>query len=293
MLFVIGIGLSSPKDITLRGLEAIKSSSKVFLEGYTSILMESQKEDLEMLYEQKVITTDREMVETQSDEIINDAQKENVAFLVVGDPFGATTHIDLLLRCDQKNIPYEIIHNVSVMNGIGACGLSLYNFGQTVSIPFFTDSWKPTSWLRNISQNYRLGLHTLCLLDIKVKEQSEENLARGKKIFEPPRFMTVPTAIQQILSSLEQDAKMADDLGPPNKILAIGICRLGASTQAFVGGTLHELFQANDDVFGDPLHCLIIIGKCINPIERDFMAKWALDRKRWQEIALRDYNCHD
>jgi len=31
---------------------------------------------------------DRDMVETESDEILRDADKENVALLVVGDPFG-------------------------------------------------------------------------------------------------------------------------------------------------------------------------------------------------------------
>lgn len=64
------------------------------------------------------------------------------------------------------------------MNAVGACGLALYNFGQTISIPFFTDSWRPSSWLGRIEENLKLGLHTLALLDIKVKEQSEENLAR-------------------------------------------------------------------------------------------------------------------
>lgn len=64
------------------------------------------------------------------------------------------------------------------MNAAGACGLALYNFGQTISIPFFTDSWRPSSWLGRVEENNRIGLHTLALLDIKVKEQSEENLAR-------------------------------------------------------------------------------------------------------------------
>lgn len=64
------------------------------------------------------------------------------------------------------------------MNAVGACGLALYNFGQTISIPFFTDSWRPSSWLARVEENDRLGLHTLALLDIKVKEQSEMNLAR-------------------------------------------------------------------------------------------------------------------
>jgi diphthine synthase len=64
------------------------------------------------------------------------------------------------------------------MNAMGACGLQLYNFGQTVSLVFFTESWKPDSFYDRIKENVGLGMHTLVLLDIKVKEQSEENLAR-------------------------------------------------------------------------------------------------------------------
>jgi diphthine synthase len=90
----------------------------------------------------------------------------------------ATTHADLLLRADALSIPYTVIHNASVMNAVGAVGLALYNYGQTVSIPFFTETWRPDSWLDRVRENAKLGLHTLCLLDIKVKEQSEENLAR-------------------------------------------------------------------------------------------------------------------
>lgn len=64
------------------------------------------------------------------------------------------------------------------MNAIGATGLQLYNFGQTVSLPFFTETWKPESWYDKIKENVDLSLHTLVLLDIKVKEQSLENLVR-------------------------------------------------------------------------------------------------------------------
>ena len=65
------------------------------------------------------------------------------------------------------------------MNAMGACGLQLYNFGQTVSLVFFTETWKPDSFYDRIKENADLGMHTLVLLDIKVKEQSEENLARS------------------------------------------------------------------------------------------------------------------
>lgn len=38
VLYVIGLGLGDEKDITVRGLEAVRGSSKVVLEHYTSIL---------------------------------------------------------------------------------------------------------------------------------------------------------------------------------------------------------------------------------------------------------------
>lgn len=40
MLFLIGLGLGSPEDITLSGLKAIRSSKRVYLEAYTSILVD-------------------------------------------------------------------------------------------------------------------------------------------------------------------------------------------------------------------------------------------------------------
>ena len=42
----------------------------------------------EEYYQKSIIIADREMVESSSDEILADADKVNVAFLVVGDPFG-------------------------------------------------------------------------------------------------------------------------------------------------------------------------------------------------------------
>lgn len=92
--------------------------------------------------------------------------------------FRATTHTDIILRARVLEIPVRVIHNASIMNAVGACGLQLYNFGQTVSLVFFTDTWKPDSFYDRIKENADLGMHTLVLLDIKVKEQSEENLAR-------------------------------------------------------------------------------------------------------------------
>lgn len=38
MLYIIGLGLGDERDITLRGLEAVRSCGKVYVEAYTSLL---------------------------------------------------------------------------------------------------------------------------------------------------------------------------------------------------------------------------------------------------------------
>lgn len=109
MLYIIGLGLSDLEDVTVKGLNAIRSSDKVYLEHYTSILKEdpNYKSELEKFYEKEVILADRTMVEQNSDEIIEAARDKQVSFLVVGDPFGATTHSDLVLRAIQKGNAFK------------------------------------------------------------------------------------------------------------------------------------------------------------------------------------------
>ena len=61
MLFLVGLGLGDAKDITVKGLEVVKSCSRVYLEAYTSILT-CGKEELEKFYGREVILADRDMV---------------------------------------------------------------------------------------------------------------------------------------------------------------------------------------------------------------------------------------
>ena len=139
---------------------------------------------------------------------------------------------------------------------------------QAVSIVFFTDTWRPDSFYDRILANRQQGLHTLCLLDIKVKEPSLESLARGKKVYEPAKFMTVNTAIEQLLE-VEDNRKLnafsAD-------ALAVGVARIGASTQQIVAGTMQELLHVD---FGDPLHSLVIPGN-MHVIESEFLQQFQL-----------------
>ncbi|XXG99486.1 hypothetical protein Hte_005825 [Hypoxylon texense] len=283
MLYLVGLGLSDETDITVKGLEVVKKASRVYLEAYTSILLVDQS-ILEKYYGRSIVVADREMVESNSDEILRDAQTVDVAFLVVGDPFGATTHTDLVLRARELSIPVQTVPNASIMSGIGATGLQLYNFGQTVSMVFFLDNWRPASFYDRIKENRDIGLHTLVLLDIKVKEQSLENMARGRKIYEPPRYMTVGQCAQQMLEI--EDEKKEGVYGPES--LAVGAARVGGKTEKFVAGTLQQLCDA-DEALGPPLHSLVLLGRRAHELERDYTREFAIDKDVWNTIWNRDY----
>ncbi len=50
-------------------------------------------------------------------------------------------------------VKVEVIHNASVMGAVASCGLQLYNFGQTVSIPLWNENWEPDSFHDKIKVN--------------------------------------------------------------------------------------------------------------------------------------------
>ena len=168
------------------------------------------------------------------------------------------------------------------MSAIGATGLQLYNFGQAVSMVFFTETWKPSSYYDRIKENWQIGLHTLVLLDIKVKEQSLENLARGRRIYEPPRFMTVAQCASQMLET-EEERKEGACKG---KSLAVGVARIGARDQRMVAGTLEQLSQVD---LGPPLHSLVLLGRRTHYLEKDFIREFAVDKDVLDAVWAEDY----
>uniref|UniRef100_A0A9I9E5R0 Diphthine methyl ester synthase n=1 Tax=Cucumis melo TaxID=3656 RepID=A0A9I9E5R0_CUCME len=99
------------------------------------------------------------MVEEKTDQILSEACTSNVAFLVVGDAFRATIHYDLVVRAKSLGIEVRVVYNASVMNVIRICGLQLYCYGKIVSIPFFTETWKSSSFYEKIQKNR--GLESL------------------------------------------------------------------------------------------------------------------------------------
>jgi diphthamide biosynthesis methyltransferase len=64
VLHLVGLGLGDEKDVTIKGMEAIKGSAHVYLEAYTSVLGgELAVEKLEAFYGCTITVADREMVE--------------------------------------------------------------------------------------------------------------------------------------------------------------------------------------------------------------------------------------
>lgn len=299
-LYLIGLGLGNEKDITVKGLDVVRKAKFVYLESYTSKL-NCSVEELEKFYftnteksnekkenentkdsktenkntAKKIILADRNLVENNAEEILNNAKTSDVAFLVVGDVFSATTHHDLRLRALNAGIKVEIINNVSIMTAVGITGLDLYKFGRTTTIVFPEPNFSPETPYGIIKMNLANGLHTLCLLDIKVevnadKENSanwknnateKDNAKAGKK---RDVYMDINDALHLLLAIEEKRKEKVID----ENTKVIGCTRLGSKNQLIKFGTIKQLLTFD---FGKPLHALII------PCKLHFMEEEVLD----------------
>lgn len=238
-LYLIGIGLNNGKDITLKGLEIIKKCAAVYMENYTSKL-DCPVSSLEKIYNKKIILAGRNLVEKKAENtILREAKEKNVAFLVIGDVFSATTHTDLFLRAKKSGIKVKIIHNASVLTAVGITGLELYKFGRVTSIPFDNKNIKtPVNVLKN---NQKSGLHTLFLLDI----DAEKN-----------KFMDVKEGIDYLLRNNVKNQ------------LAVVCAQLGSDKPLIKTGKLNQLKNKKINKFPQ---CLII------PAKLHFMEEEVLD----------------
>jgi diphthine synthase len=96
-------------------------------------------------------------------------------------------------------------------------------------------------------------------------------MARGRKIYEPPRYMTVNQAIEQLLEVEEKRQQGAYS----RQTIAVGMARIGADNQMIVSGTMEELMSVD---FGAPLHSLVIPGR-MHFMEADLLKQFAINRE--------------
>ena len=235
-LYFIGLGLGDKKGITLNGLESLKKCDMVYLESYTSV-MDCSKEDMEKFYGKKILPADRNMVESDDNEIIRNSRTKNVALLVCGDPLVATTHIDLFLRARKEGVECKVMHNSSIICAVGSTGLQVYKFGKTTSIPFENESVQAPYDV--LGENLSLGMHTLFLLDLRPEEE---------------KFMSVNDAIKYLIKiELKRNKKFFTE-----NTFCVGCARIGTQNQIMKYGRASDISMYD---FGKPMHCLIVPGK--------------------------------
>ena len=238
-LVFIGLGLNDERGITVKGLEETKSADTVFMETYTSRMPDFSLQRFEAVCGKKVQVVTRQTLEDENGTLILQAAKVGKAvFLVPGDPFIATTHVTLRIDAQKQGIKTRIVHGTSIMSAIiSLSGLHNYKFGKTVTVPF-PENFSETPY-NVIAQNKKIGLHTLCLLDLKAIEN---------------QYLTINQAIT-LLREVEQKKK--NGIITPDTV-AIGIARAGSDNPNLKADFIREL--ANFD-FGEPPYSLIIPGE--------------------------------
>jgi len=249
MLTLVGLGLNPKKHLTLEGIEKIKNAEELYLEMYTSRLMDTSKAELEDFLEKKIELIDRKTVE--SDFLLNASINRNIVLLVPGDPMMATTHIELKISAFDKKIPFEVVNGISIQCVIPSIlGLQNYKFGRSVSIPFPDYDYYPRSVYDFIAENRKMGLHTLAFLDLREDMEMSANMA------------------MDILLKMEELYKK--EVIDENTLVAI-ISKAGSSSQKAVAGKIKDLINVR---LGETPHILVIPGN-LHYMEKEALKKFA------------------
>ena len=234
----VGLGLNDEKGISLNGLEETKTAETVFMELYTSLMPNFSLERFQKLCGKQVqLISRRELEEENGKVILTAAERGKTVFLIPGDPFIATTHVTLRIEAEKHKIKTRIIHGASIISAIiGLSGLHNYKFGKTVTIPFPENSSETP--YNVIEQNKKLGLHTLCLLDLKAEEK---------------RFLSINQAITALLRIEE---KRKNNVITPETV-AFGVARAGSNEPTLKADFIKNLLTFD---FGEPPYSLIFTG---------------------------------
>lgn len=253
VLTFVGLGLWDEMDITLRGLEAVKSADVVYAEFYTSRLSTSV-ERIEKVTGKKISVLERKHLEEESRKLIEEAKTKNVVVLVAGDPMIATTHSSIMVDAKRMGVDVSVIHNASIVSAIaGITGLHIYRFGKIATISYPYGDVIPRTPLDVIKQNHSINAHTLLLLDLN------------------PEPMTIEYAVELM--------ERIDD-GTLNHY-AVGVARVGGNSVAICD----RFYRLKDYDFGDPLHSIVFLAKTIHITEYEFLREFANAPKSLYEIV--------
>jgi diphthine synthase len=173
MLYLIGLGLNVD-GISKYGLSILKKCKRIYLENYT-VDFPYSKEELEHTIEKKVISANRELVESL--QIVDESKKMDIALLVYGSPLTATTHISLMQEAKACGIRCKVIYNASILDAVAQTGLQLYKFGKIASMPKWDKekNFTPDSFMKIVQENQSIKAHSLILIDIGLEFQDALN----------------------------------------------------------------------------------------------------------------------
>jgi diphthine synthase len=135
-----------------------------------------------------------------------------------------------------------------------------YKFGKTVTVPF-ADNFSETPY-NVIAQNKKLGLHTLCLLDLRAAEDKYLTINEGLKLL------------------LQVEAKKQLGILTP-ETPALGLARAGSDNPVLKADFLGKLLEFD---FGEPPFSLIIPGD-MHFMEVDALIAFAGAPKEFKRLS--------
>ena len=235
MLWFIGLGISGPDSLSDKTKKIISDADVVYFEQFTSPMKNDESQKIKEIVKGQFKFAPRWLVE-DGKEILDNSKTKNVIMVSYGDPYIATTHIELRTRAIQEKIQTNTVHASSAITSlIGECGLHYYKVGRTVTIMSGISS---STAYYTIYENLRVGNHTVILLEYNQNENF---------------FLNPKDAIQSLLESeKEQVRKVISD-----STYGVVASRIGQQDQMIISGSFASLKGLD---FGNPPHTIIIPG---------------------------------
>ncbi len=238
MLALIGTGLDAG-DISVRALKFIKDSDIVLADRFTSIISKEAMDLISRETGKEIKSVTRSDLEENVRQTIHRAKSSNVSILVIGDPLVATTHHTILDAAHAAGIKTKIFHSSSIFSAaIGESGLDIYRFGPTTTVPFWSEHYKPTSFIDTISKNLKNSEHTLLLLDIEQSKTAPMSIAQAADI--------ISKADGKAVISRRRKVMALADIGRENQeILYIEFSKIPSLSSRLEGKTISLIIPAD------------------------------------------------
>ncbi len=237
MLWFVGLGISGLEGISANAIQVLKKADMTYFENFTSPIGRSELLKIKKLVRGKLTISPRWMVE-DGKAILLHAKKKNVVLLAYGDPYVATTHLELRTRAEKEKIKTKTIHGVSAITSlIGECGLHHYKIGRPITIMRELPSLSTVYY--TIYENMLKGSHSLLILEY----DSSSNF-----------FLDPKDALASLLKTEDGQKRNVID----TSTFAIVASRIGSKSQAIISGKLATLVKTD---FGKPPHTIIIPGR--------------------------------